>query len=248
MRTAKKAARKVPAVVERAYDVSTVLRLLERAATKKTRDGMARFGLPSQHAYGVAMKDIQAIARQVGRDHALALELWDTGVYEARMLTAFVDEPERVTATQMDRWCRDFDNWAVCDTLCFKLWDQVPHAWEKVPRWAKAKGEFQKRAGFVLLACLAGHDKQATDARFLEGLRLVEREAHDGRNFVKKGVNWALRRIGTRSATLRAAATETAARLAESKEPAARWVGRDALRELTSARALSRSGAGRRTA
>jgi 3-methyladenine DNA glycosylase AlkD len=228
-----KTARKVSAAARTAYDVGTVMQLLERAATKKTRDGMARFGISSHHAYGVAMKDIQAIARRVGRDHALALELWDTEVYEARMLTAFVDEPERVTATQMDRWCRDFDNWAICDTLCFKLWDQLPHAWKKVEQWTKATGEFQKRAGFVLLACLASHDKTATDAQFLEGLRLVEREAHDDRNFVKKGINWALRRIGTRNAKLRAAAIDTGTRLAESKEPAARWVGRDAVRELT---------------
>jgi 3-methyladenine DNA glycosylase AlkD len=132
----------------------------------------------------------------------------------------------------MDRWCRDFDNWGVVDTLCFKLFDRTPHAWTKVTQWAAKRGEFQKRAAFALLASLAGHDKSSGDAPFLDGLRLIEAAADDDRNFVKKGVNWALRRIGTRNPVLRAAAIETATRLASSPQPSARWNGKDALRDL----------------
>jgi 3-methyladenine DNA glycosylase AlkD len=152
------------------------------------------------------------------------------------MLTAFVEEPERVTAAQMDRWCRDFDNWAIGDTLCFKLFDQTPHAWAKVAQWSKKRDEQQKRAGFALLASLAGHDRNASDAQFLESLALVEGAANDERNFVKKGVSWALRRIGRRNAKLRAASIALARRLAASDDAAARWVGKDALRDLSRAK------------
>lgn len=203
---------------------------------------MSRFGIPSEHALGVSMADIQNLAKHIGRDHALALALWDTGVYEARMLCAYVDEPARVTAAQMERWCKDFDNWAVCDTLCFKLFDRTPHAWAKVKQWSGKRAEFVKRAAFALLASLAGHDKAAADARFIEGLALIERAATDERNFVKKGVNWALRRIGSRgSPPLQRAAKETAQRLAVSDHAAARWIGKDALRDLAKSTAKKRT-------
>jgi 3-methyladenine DNA glycosylase AlkD len=133
----------------------------------------------------------------------------------------------------MDRWCRDFDNWAICDTLCFKLFDQVPHAFDKAAQWATRRDEFQKRAGFALMACLAAHDEQAEDKAFLPFLPLIEAAAADGRNFVKKGVSWALRGIGGRNAKLRSAAVALARKLASSTDPASRWVGRDALRQLT---------------
>ena len=213
--------------------VDNALAWLKRHASKATRDGMARYAIPSDKAFGVAMRDIQALARQLGHDHALALALWETGVYEARLLTAYVDEPDKVTAAQMDRWCRDFDNWAICDTLCFALWDRTPHAWKKVPQWAGKREEFVKRTGFVLLACLALHDRTDAETPFLDGLKLIEREATDARNFVKKAVNWALRAIGgKRSPILKAAALDVAARLAASDDATARWVGKDALRQL----------------
>lgn len=199
---------------------------------------MARFGLPSDNALGVAMGDIQALAKQLGRDHALALALWDTGIYEARLLTAYVDEADKVSAAQMDRWCKDFDNWGVCDTLCFALWVRSPLAWKKVPKWAGSREEFVKRAGFVMLACLARHDRTGAEAPFLEGLALIEREAGDPRNFVKKGINWALRAIGgKRDPVLKAAALEVATRLATSDDATRRWVGKDALRQLGKAAA-----------
>jgi 3-methyladenine DNA glycosylase AlkD len=221
-------------------EVLSALRWLERHATKRTRDGMARYAIPSDHALGVTVADIRILGKRLGRNHELALSLWETGVYEARMLTPFVDEPARVTAAQMDRWARDFDNWAICDALCFHLFDRTPHAWAKVAKWSTRKDEFMKRAAFALLASIALHDKKAPDEPFLASLPLIERGAFDERNFVKKGVSWALRGIGRRNRALNAAAVRVARRLAESDDAPARWVGKDALRELTSAAVIRR--------
>jgi len=149
------------------------------------------------------------------------------------MLTSFVADPEQLTPGQMDRWCGDFDNWAFCDAMCFNLFDRSPHAWAKVTEWSSRRGEFEKRTAFALLWSLTVHDKLSGDEPFLEGLALVEREAGDERNFVKKAVNMALRAVGKRNRTLRAAAVEVAQRLASSEDATARWVGKDALRELT---------------
>jgi 3-methyladenine DNA glycosylase AlkD len=213
--------------------VRCALDALKRKSTKATRDGMARYALPSDRAFGVSMKDVQAIAKTLGRDHALAAALWNTGWYEASMLCAYVDEPARVTPAQMDRWCRDFDNWAICDTLCFSLFDRTPHAWRKVASWSKKRGEFEKRAAFALLASLALHDKQSASEPFIECLPLIEKAASDDRNFVKKSVSWALRAIGGRKAPeLKAAAIEIARKLAQSSDASARWIGKDALRQL----------------
>jgi 3-methyladenine DNA glycosylase AlkD len=217
-----------------AKEVQEALASLKRLADKKTRDGMARYGLPSEKAWGVPVSKIQKVARQVGRSHELALALWETSVYEARMLAAYVDEPQRVTPAQMDRWCAEFDNWGIVDTVCFVLFDRSPHAWKKVELWSRRSDEFGKRAGFVLLACLAAHDKQASDEAFAKCLPLVERGAADERNFVKKGVSWALRMVGRRSGRLNAEAVAVARRLAASESKAAQWVGRVALKELTS--------------
>jgi 3-methyladenine DNA glycosylase AlkD len=213
---------------------------LRKKGSKKGRDAMARYAIPADKAFGVGMKDIQALAKQLGKNHALACALWDSGWYEARLLAAYVDEPAKVTAAQMDRWCREFDSWAVVDTLCFVLFDKTPHAWKKVEQWAKRSDEFQKRAAFALLASLVLHDRKAGEAPFLKGLALIEAGAADERNFVKKGVNWALRCIGKESPALNKAAVAVARRLSESKEAAPRWVGKDALRELTSPTTLRR--------
>jgi 3-methyladenine DNA glycosylase AlkD len=209
---------------------------------------MARYGIPADNAFGVSVADIRVLGRRLGRNQDLAAALWETGVYEARMLTSFVGEPARLTSAQMDRWCRDFDSWAICDSLCFHLFDRTPHAWTKVERWSDKRQEFVKRAAFALLASLAVHDKQAADAEFVERLVLIERAATDERNFVKKGVNWALRTVGKRNAALNAAAVTLARRLADSPEAAARWVGKDALRELTSPTVVRRLSARRRSA
>ena len=226
--------------------VREALAWLEAKSTKKDRDNLVRFGIHATKAYGVSMANIQILAKRLGRDHDLAAALWATGRYEARMLASFVDEPDRVTPAQMDRWCRDFDNWGICDTVCFTLFDRTPHAWAKLAPWSRRRDEFEKRAAFALLACLAAHDKDASDDAFLRCLPLVEREAGDDRNFVKKGVSWALRMIGRRNARLNAAAVKVAERLAASEEPAARWTGSGALREFASLKArTAKKGAGK---
>lgn len=226
--------------------VRSVLTWLERHGTKRGLDGMARYGLPSDNAFGVTMADMKALAKRLGRNHQLAGALWDTGWYEARILTSFVDEPACVTPAQMDRWCRDFDNWGICDTVCFHLFDRTPHAWQKVAQWHALPEEFVKRAAFALLWGLTVHDKQADDEPFAQGLLLVERVATDERHFVKKAVNMALRAIGKRNPALHAAAVTVARRLADSPQAAPRWVGKDALRELTSAAVTQRLAARRR--
>jgi 3-methyladenine DNA glycosylase AlkD len=213
--------------------VSAALAWLERRGTKKNRDGMARFAIVSPKMFGVSVSDLRAYAKTIGRDHRLAQDLWKSGWYEARMLAGFVDEPARVTPAQMDRWARDFDNWAVCDHSCFHLFDKTPHAWAKVPKWAASKEEFVKRAAFALIASLALHDKKAPDSHFRKFLPLIEKSAGDPRNFVKKGVSWALRGIGHRGPEMRAEALKVAHRLAASGDAASRWVGKDAIRDLS---------------
>jgi 3-methyladenine DNA glycosylase AlkD len=212
--------------------VGEALDWLRRKSSKAVRDGMTRYAIPNEHALGVKMGDIQKLARRLGRDHALAEALWKTGVYEARMLCAYIDELEKVTPARMDRQARDFDNWAICDTLCFALWVRSPHAFAKIRKWAGHRDEFVKRAAFALLASVALKDKESTDAAFLRCLPLIEKAADDERNFVKKGVNWALRGVGRRSAALNKASIALARKLAERVEPAPRWIGKDALREL----------------
>lgn len=209
------------------------MKWLERHGTKGNRDGLARYGIQAPRAFGVPMAKIQVLAKRLGRDHGLAEALWETGWYEARLLTAFVAEPQRLTSREMDRWCRDFDNWAICDTLCFHLFDRSPHGFAKVALWSGRREEFVRRAAFALLASLALHDKHTPDLPFARCLPLIEAAAVDERNFVKKAVSWALRAVGRRSTGLHPAALIVARRLASSSDPTARWVGKDALRELT---------------
>src|SRR5215217_7268899 len=207
--------------------VQFALAWLKSRSTRATLEGMARYAIPSDHAYGVAMKDIKALGKTLGRNQPLAAALWATGVYEARMLASFVGDPEQLTAAQMDRFCKDFDNWALCDAMSFNLFDRTPHAWAKVAQWSTRRNEFEKRTAFALLWSLTVHDKSAGDERFKQGLTLVEREAGDERHSVKKATNMALRAIRKRNRALNAAAVVVAQRLAESKHAAARWVGTD---------------------
>jgi len=232
-------------------EAASALAWLRAHATAQTRDGMERYGIPPENALGVAMADIQRLGRQIGRRHEVAGALWESGIHEARLLASFVDEPARVTVAQMDRWCRDCDNWAIVDTVCFHLFDRTPHAWTRIEPWSGKRDEFGKRAAFALLACLALHDRVADDDPFLDGLRLVEEASTDERNFVRKGVNWSLRAIGERNVALHAASLRVARRLAEAPDATARWIGRDALRKLASPAVSKRlasprrSGAGR---
>ena len=220
-------------------DAAAVLAELKKLGDARTRDELLpKYGIATKSAFGVSMAKVQALAKRIGRDHALAQALWDTGFYDARQLAAFVADPAELTSSQMDDWCRDFDNWAVVDTVCFKLFDQVaaPLAFAKVDQWSKRDGadeEFVKRAGLALLASLALHAKASPDKAFASRLPLIERAAGDERNFVKKAASWALKAVGTRSKPLKAAATEVAERLAVSPPGSpARWVGNDALKAL----------------
>jgi 3-methyladenine DNA glycosylase AlkD len=235
----------IPKATALKAQVQSVLATLKRLGNPRFRAEMEpRYGIVTKDAFGVRMNEMQSVAKQLGRHHALALALWKTGNYEARTVAAFVAEPERVTPALMDRWCRDFDNWAICDTVCFKLFDQLPHAFGRVEAWAKRKDEFQKRAAFALLASLALHDEDAEDQVFKDLLPLIEAAATDERNFVKKGVSWALRAIGGRSVKLHAEVVEAAQQLKASPDSSARWIGSDVLRDITRpavARRLARS-------
>ena len=214
--------------------VRSALAWLKSHSSKAARDAMARYAIPSDHAYGVPVRDIKTLGTKLGRNQPLAVALWDTGVYEARMLVSFVGDPAQLSPAQMDRWCKDFDNWAFCDAMSFSLFDRTPHAWAMVDKWSKRRNEFEKRTAFALLWSLTVHDKRAGNDAFEHGLELIEREATDERNFVKKAVNMALRATGKRNRALNAAATIVARRLADSEDDTARWIGKDALRELTS--------------
>jgi len=234
---AKKAAKKVAnakAADTSKSDLSGVLAELKRLSSSTYRAGMARFAIPSDNALGVPVGDMRALAKKIGRDQELSLQLWKTSIYEARMMAAFIGEADKVTARQMDAWCREFDSWAICDTVCFALFDRAPHAWDKISEWATRQEEFVKRAAFALLASKVVHDKQVEDQQFAEALPLIEQAADDERNFVKKGVNWALRCIGKRNKSLHAAAMALAKKLGDSNNATARWIGKDAVRDLNS--------------
>jgi 3-methyladenine DNA glycosylase AlkD len=210
-----------------------VVAWLEKTGSPKVAAGLARYGLPTTNAYGIPVGTLRSFAKKIGPDHQLALKLWANGTLEARLLACFVADPDELTLAQMNAWCRDFDDWGTTDTACFALFDQSPLAWKVVAPWVKLKGEFQRRAGFVMMACLAAHDKTAKDADFLKFLPMIEKGASDDRNFVKKGVSWALRHIGHRNAALHGAALKTATRLSKSDDATERWVGKDALRDIT---------------
>lgn len=218
-----------------APDATQVLAELEKLGDRKTRENMApRYGIHARKAHGVPMSRLLQLAKRLGRNHELALALWDTGWYEARLLAAMIDEPARVTVAQMDRWCRSFENWGDCDTVCFKLFDQVPQAYGRIAPWSKRPGAMERRAACALLACLALHDRDAPDADFARHLPLVARAAADEEPLVRKGAIWALRAIGRRRG-LRAQALEVARKLAESADAGARAAGKEALREITKA-------------
>ena len=214
-------------------DVKAALEWLKENSSKKIREEMLpRYGIDAPKSYGVSVANIRKLAKITGRNHEFAMALWETGWYEARMLASMVDEPERVTPSQMDKWCKDFDNWGICDTVCFHLFDRSPHAYKKVEQWAKRRDEFVRRGAFALMASLALHDKEAGDERFTKWFPIIEEGANDERNFVKKGVSWALRALGKRNPKLKSAAITLAQRLATSQQASARWVGKDTLRDL----------------
>jgi len=213
--------------------VEEAVAALRASGNPASIEGRARYGIrPRTEQLGVSIPGIRAVAKQAARSHDFALGLWATGIHEARLLAAMVDVPAEVTAAQMDGWAADFDSWDIVDGCTGTLFDRTPYAWIKVQEWAERDEEYVKRAAFSLLAALAVHDRAAPDERFLAVLPLIRRHADDSRNFVRKAVNWALRQIGKRNPTLRAAAIATAEGILEGSPRGGRWVANDALREL----------------
>jgi 3-methyladenine DNA glycosylase AlkD len=227
-----------------APSVDAIVAELKALGSEENRAGQARFGINTARAYGVSVVDLRRVARRLKRDHDLAAALWASGVHEARILAAFVDEPAKVGPEQMDAWAAAFDSWDLCDQVCGNLFDRTPYAEEKIREWAADEREFVRRAAFALAASCAVHARKIPDERFLPMLDLIERCATDPRNFVKKAVNWALRQIGKRSPTLHGPALALAKTLAASSDRTARWIGKDAQRELADPKQLARLGLG----
>ncbi len=211
-----------------------VLQKLRAGARPDRLTGMASFGMTVDNRLGVSIPELRSLARQAGKSHELALELWKTGIAEARILASMVDDPRLLTNEQMEDWVRGFDSWDVCDQVCMNLFDKSPLAWKKVAEWASREEEFVKRAAFSLIACLAWHDKSARDEAFIEFLPIIAGAATDERNFVKKAVNWALRHIGKRNRRLNEAAIAAARGIGRLDSKSARWIAADAIRELES--------------
>lgn len=214
--------------------LAAALALLHRESRPAELAGMARFGIDIERRLGLSVPAMRRVAKVLGRDHALALALWDTGIPDARIVAGMVADPRRLTSRQMDLWVKGLHSWDVCDQVCGSAFLESPWAWKKVAAWSGRRDEFVRRAAFALLATLAVHDHESVDERFVRALALVEAAADDDRNFVRKAVNWALRNIGKRNAALNAAAIEAAQRIGQRGTRAARWIAADALRELTS--------------
>jgi 3-methyladenine DNA glycosylase AlkD len=215
-------------------NVKEVLGELKKRGNKKNLAGMKRYGINTKDAFGVPVYELRAMAKRMGKDHKMAQGLWNSGVHEARVMASMVDVPERVTEKQMEKWVRDFDSWDLCDQVCSNLFDKTEFAWDKALSWAESEKEFVRRAGFVLMAALSVHDKEAGDKEFNKFFPVIKKHAADSRNFVKKAVNWALRQIGKRSSNLNKKAVRTAEEIREMDSSSARWIAADALRELGS--------------
>ena len=214
--------------------VDSLVAEMRSKADPRAVAGMARFGISSKGTFGVSMPALREMARRVGKDHSLALGLWDAGYHEARILAALVDDPEAVSDDQMERWVRDFDSWDVCDQCCGSLFDKTKLAYLKATDWSRRGEEFVKRAGYVLMAELAVHDKKAPDSEFLQFLPIIEEGSSDPRNYVKKAISWALRQIGKRNLKLNREALKAARRISKGDGPNSRWAASDAIRELES--------------
>lgn len=223
--------------------MATTADILDRLSAKANAgnlSGMARYGMAVERRLGVSVPEMRAIAKTTGKDHALALEIWETGIAEARIVASMIAMPNELTAQQMEDWVEDFNSWDVCDQVCMNLFEKSPLARQKIVEWSERDEEFVKRAAFALLACLAWHDRRASDEEFIQFLSLIKRGATDERNFVKKAVNWALRTIGKRNRNLNRAAIQVAREIQQLDSKAARWIAADALRELLDERTQER--------
>lgn len=209
-----------------------VISYLKSKTSRENREGMARFGIATDNALGIPVPILRKLAKEIGKNHQLALELWESNIHEARLLATMIDNPKEVTAKQMESWVKDFNSWDICDQCCGNLFDKTPFTVEKIYLWSKHKEEFTKRAGFALMAYLAVHDKKMTNKEFLAFFPIIKREATDERNFVKKAVNWALRQIGKRNSNLQKRAIELAEEIKTINSPTAAWIAGNALSEL----------------
>jgi 3-methyladenine DNA glycosylase AlkD len=211
-----------------------VLKKLKAKARPGQLKGMARYRMTIDRRLGVSVPDMRKIAKESGRDHELAIELWKTGIPEAKIVAAMMDEPEKLSENQMEDWVKSIDSWDVCDQVCMNLFEKTPLAWKKIRDWSDRKEEFVKRTSFSLIACLAWHDEEADDARFVRLFPVIKRGATDERDLVKKAVNWALRNIGKRNQALNKAAIKAAKEILQIDSKAARWIASDTIRELES--------------
>ena len=214
--------------------VNEVLDELQRRARPEQLKGMAKYGIPVEQRLGVSVPDMRKLAKEIGRDHKLALDLWKTGIAEARIVAAMIDDPTKLTEEQMEDWVKDINSWDVCDQVCMNLFEKDQLTWKKIVDWSEREEEFVKRTAFSLMACLACHDKKVSDEKFIELFPVIIRGARDERNFVKKAVNWALRNIGKRNLNLNEAAINTAKEIKRLDSKAARWIAADAIKELES--------------
>jgi len=215
-------------------DCKEIVNTIKSMHNPKNVEGMARYGISTRNTYGISIPFLRKIAKEKGQNHKLAVELWNTGIHEARILAAYIDDPGNVTSKQMDNWVSDFDSWDVCDQVCSNLFDKTRFAYQKASKWITQDEEFIKRAGFALISALAVHDKRAKDEVFADFLQSIMDSSTDERNFVKKAVNWSLRQIGKRSVNLNKKAIGAALRIERLDSKTARWIATDALRELRS--------------
>jgi len=216
------------------FTAEEVLARLNSMARPDQLEGMARYGIAIEKRLGISIPNLRKLAKEIKKDHELALELWKTGIAEARILAGMIGDPQKLTEEQMEDWVKEINSWDVCDQVCMNLFDKSPLAWKKVLDWSEREEEFVKRAAFTLIACLAWHDKKAEDGKFIELLPVIKREAKDQRNYVKKAVNWALRHIGKRNINLNKAAIDAAKEIRQLDSKVARWIASDAIRELES--------------
>jgi 3-methyladenine DNA glycosylase AlkD len=219
--------------------IDNILDQLHALADKDKLPGMDHFGINTTGRLGISIPELRRIARSVGVDHSLALQLWNSVIPEARLLATMLADPLAITPAQMDAWVADFNSWDVCDSACGNLFDKTPYAWDKVAHWAAGDAEYTRRAAYALLAGLAWHDKNAPDEKFIAAFPIILSNVTDPRNFVKKAVNWAIRNIGKRNLALNAAAIELSEHILAMDDKTARWIARDALRELRSDKILA---------
>lgn len=215
-------------------EYTEILEKLKSLRDPRAVAAMAGYGINADNTFGISIPHLRKIAKEIGKDHALSEQLWSSGIHEARIVASMIADPRMVTEQELERWVSGFDSWDVCDQCCNNLFCRTDFAYQKAMEWSRRREEYVKRAGFVLMACLAVHDKGADDIQFRQFFPIIRSEASDERNFVKKAVNWALRQIGKRNRSMNVEAIRVATALKQIDSKSARWIACDALRELKS--------------